>query len=572
MTRNNSGTRRLPLAPGYPDCARASGWRRLLGVALLSVLAVAPARDALAGAGGTTGAPVGSAPAPRRGGVFRFINEETTSLDPWNTLDTYTAVVCFQIFRGLLVYNTNLSPMPDVARTWTISRDGRHYTFELNRGVLFHNGREVTAADFVYSFERIYRPGRSYGLGGQLLIAIEGAKAYHDGRAPNITGISAPSRYTLEIRLSRPDASFLWSLAMVQAAVVPREVIERLGEEEFARHPVGCGPFQFIRREPGVVRLAAFDRYYRTRAWVDSLCFVTPFDYARVEGADALIRREGDFSRLPAFRVADIARLPHMRVMSRRELNLTFIGMNTRMPPFDNPDVREAFACSVDREAAIRLDPSGQVMATGLLPPGISCYSPEVRTAPLDLERARQALVRAGYPGGRGLPKIRFNSPLSSARRHLVDSVMVAGWRQLGIPVELEHLDWTVHNRRLDERNEQLFTLSWMADTPDPDSFLGSLYDSRSPSNMFNYVNPAVDSLLQQGRTTVDLRARQAIYGATEKIILKEAPIIPLFTRTTSYAIRDCYHGFELTPLGIQSVDLSHVWYEPSEDVTHSNP
>lgn len=505
---------------------------------------------------------------PRRGGVLRIVQEHASTLDPKGLSDVYSATVSQQIFRGLLSNDANLTPTPDIARAWTISRDGRHYAFELNRGVRFHNGREVVAQDFVYTFHRIFRPGESSGLGGQYLSGIEGADAYHAGRARRITGLSAPSRYRLEIRLSRTDATFLWALAMIQAAVVPREVVAGLGDDAFGRHPVGCGPFRLVSNRPGRIKLAAFEGFYRGRAWLDSLFFVTPSDFASNQGLDGLLRGQYDLVSVPGFRRQEVRRAPGARLLGRRELDLAFVGMNTRIPPFDEPGVRRAVALSIDREALMRIDPLEQVSATGLLPPGVACYSPAVRIYPFDLSLARKALAEAGHPGGAGLPTLTFLCARRSARHRMADSLMVATWRKAGLPVKAEWVDWVEYARRLDRKDVPFFHLTWVADVPDPDSFMGSLLHSGSPNNSSDYANPEVDSLLALGRATVDPRSRQPIYGRIEQIVLRDAPIVPLFSSASAYAIRDCFHGLELTPLGISCVDLSRVWREPDDHVS----
>jgi oligopeptide transport system substrate-binding protein len=528
-------------------------------VAVVAVLA-APGELAQARRRPATDMSGGAIPTPVRGGTLRMVQEQASTIDPKQVADVYSGMLSMQVHRSLLIFNTNLTPVPDLARSWTISRDGLVYQVELNQNVLFHNGRELTAEDVVYTYERILKPGSNPGIAGQFLSVIAGASDYHDGRAPHITGLAVLSRYSLEIRLSRPEAAFLGTLAMTQTAIVPREVVERLGDEEFGRMPVGCGPFRLVANEPGRIVLAANENYYRTRAWLDSLLFVTPANHTTNEGTTGLLKGLFDLAEVPGFRRDEVDRNPEVRLVSRRELTLSFVGMNVGIPPFDNPHVRKAMALSVDRNAVIRMNPSGQVLATGILPPGVACYSPEVRIFPFDREEAKRELVAAGYPGGRGMPEIRYYTPRLSSRSRMADSVMVTAWQSLGIPIRRIPTDWVTLQRRLDSYELPLFSLSWIADIPDPDSFIGSLFAADSPSNYFRYMNPEVDSLMHEARITADLTKRQNIYGRIERIILNDAPMVPLYTSTSAYGIWKNVHGLELTPLGISSVDLAHVW------------
>lgn len=158
------------------------------------------------------------------------------------------------------------------------------------------------------------------------------------------------------------------------------------------------------------------------------------------------------------------------------------------------------------------------------------------------------------------MPEIKYYTPRLSSRSRLADSVMVAGWQSLGIPIKRIPTDWVGLQEKLERFEVPLFSLSWVADVPDPDSFIGSLFASDSPSNFFRYLNGEVDSLLHQARITVDPATRQTIYGRMERTILNDAPIVPLYTGTSAYGVWKNVHGLELNPLGISSVDLAHVW------------
>jgi oligopeptide transport system substrate-binding protein len=569
-TRANSpGLERVTGGWSLPWSARGRKRPAIRHVAIATLLACLAFGDRAAArpsrATDMTGGPL---PTPSAGGTLTIIQERASTLDPKEIADVYSGLVSLQIHRGLLIYNANLTPVPDLARSWTISRDGLRYAMELNRGVRFHNGRELTSDDVVFSFERIFRPGTNPGIAGQFLGGIVGVAEFAAGRAPGIAGITPLSRYSVEIRLARPEASFLWALAMNQTAIVPREVVESKGDAAFGQEPVGCGPYRLVTNQPNRVVLAANRNYYRKRAWVDTLVFVSPENHTTSEGTTALIDGLCDLAEVPGYRREEIDRHRRIRLISRRELTLSFIGMNVTRPPFDNVHVRRAMALSVDREAVMKANPSGQIPATGILPPGIAGYSPEVRVYPCNLDRARRELEAAGYPNGVGLPEILYFTNRTTSRAYLADSVLIAGWRRIGIPVKRVPTDWVELNRLLDNYELPLFSLSWVADIPDPDSFVGSLFASDSPSNFSRYSDARIDSLLREARTTVDMRTRQGLYGRIETGILQDAPVIPLYTSTTAYGIRKNVHGLELTPLGISSVDLAHVWIGPAEHGT----
>lgn len=501
-------------------------------------------------------------PVPVRGGTLVYVQEPVGSLDPRTAADVYESTIVNQIHRGLLQFSSNLTPVPGVARTWTISRDGLEYVFELRPNVPFHHGRIMTADDVRYSFERIFEPGGELGIAGQSLTLIDGALAYHRGEARRIRGLEVLGPRTIRIRLSSPSGSFLWSLAMAQASIVPRDVLERQGAVAFARNPVGCGPFRLVTRTDGATRLAAFEEYYRGRAHLDSLVFLTPPTNATAVGVELLLEGRASMAEIPGYRRKELAGLSRLRMISGRELSLAFIGLNCRMPPLDNIHLRRALAHAVDRQAILRANPEGHIIPTGILPPGMSCYSPEQKLVPFNRDLARAELALAGYPDGRGLPPMRYVSSRSSTRSWVTDSMLVACWKQAGIPVKLEHVAWARLADGVDNRTISIFSLSWVADLPDPDSFMGSLFESHSTYNYFVYDDPEVDSLLQRGRALVDPRMRQGIYRTIEKRVLDHAAIIPLFNNTLAYAVQKPVHGIDLTPLGISYVDFAHAWVD----------
>lgn len=550
--------------PAEPPAAPGRASRRHLAPLLVTL--VLWAAVALASSDGVVTLDDAGRPEPRRGGTLHFAQEQISTLDPQLVSDVYSGTVCFQVFRGLIAFGTNLTPMPELAESWTISRDGLDYNFKLRAGVRFHNGREMTANDVVYSLHRIFRPDGELGLAGQFLEAIDGAMDYHQRRAPLIRGVSATGPLSVAIRLSRPDAHFLWALALVQASIVPREEIQRLGEAGFARHPVGCGPFQLIQATDEEIRLVAFGGYYRRRAWVDSLIFHTPLQDDPVRRSRELLAGQYDIAEIPGSMREAVSASPAVQLISRRELMVSFLGLNTRIPPLDNPLVRQAMAMTVDRAAVVKLNPAGQIPANGIIPPGVSCYSPEIKVYPHDPDAARALLARAGHPGGRGLPRVRYCASRGSTRSRAVDSLLVNSWRQIGLNVAVERLDWVKLQQALDDGEVPVFSLSWIADIPDPDSFMGSLLASTSPTNYFRYRNAEVDSLIAIGRTRLDPRARQQIYDRAERLALRDAPLIPLYTATSAYGLRVGVHGLELTPLGISCVDLANVWIEEAAD------
>ena len=208
---------------------------------------------------------------PRYGGIYhKRLRLEPITLDPVFITDTYAASVAQQVFDGLVQFDANLNVVPCIAKSWKASYDGLIWTFDLRQGVKFHHGREVSANDFVYTFTRFLHP-RTASPRAWLFERVQGAQEFLAGTAERVEGLQALDAYTLQITLSQPYAPFISILGMVQAQVVPREEVERLGSA-FGRQPVGTGPFRFVNWVAGEqIILEVNEEYFEGRPFLDHL-------------------------------------------------------------------------------------------------------------------------------------------------------------------------------------------------------------------------------------------------------------------------------------------------------------
>ncbi len=187
---------------------------------------------------------------PVSGGTYRRPLEfSPNTLDPALHIDLYADTVNQQLFDGLVQFDKDLNVIPAIAKSWKISLDGLTYTFYLREGVNFHNGREVTADDFIYSFTRIIDP-KNKSPGAHLLEKVLGFNELQDGKSTYAEGLRSLGKYIFEIKLSRPFSPFISALGACFCKVVPREEIEKSGSV-FAGMPVGTGPFKFVSMKEG---------------------------------------------------------------------------------------------------------------------------------------------------------------------------------------------------------------------------------------------------------------------------------------------------------------------------------
>ncbi len=500
----------------------------------------------------------------RYGGEYRVpLESEPISLDPARFSGIYAMNVAANLFDGLVEFDSNLNVVPAIAKVWKISRDRRTYTFRLRNGVRFHNGREVTADDFVYSFSRILNP-EIKSPAASMFQNILGARAYRQGESKTINGLRAKDKNTLIIELEEPFTPFLSILAMVNAKVVPKEAIAK----DFGKHPIGTGPFRFRSWQPGKeILLEANGDYFDGRPYLDILRFSI---YPNIEWDKVFADFEKgslEQSIIPKSKYDEFMAkgdLKNANIISKPGLNIVYIGMNNTVAPLKDSRVRQAIIYAVDREKiSLEITKRGSVPAKGILPPGIAGYNPHLEGYPYDPGKARKLLKEAGYPEGRGLSPIEIwtvskaesvKSELQEYKRYL---------SKVGIHLVIKVAkNWKEFIKRINEKQAPMFYAAWYADFPDPDNFLYVLSHSKSRTNRMGYNNPEVDKLLEQARGELDYMKRVEQYREIEKIVINDAALICQHVNSFNYVFQPWVKGVKMSHLGVIYLPFRNIWID----------
>lgn len=492
----------------------------------------------------------------------RPLNNDPATLDPARVGDIYSRSVAQQIFDGLVQFDQTLTVTPALAQHWKASRDGLVWTFTLRRGVKFHHGREVTADDVVYSLTRLVNP-KIGSAAGDLFLNVKGAAEFRRGRAMHIAGLHALDRHTVEVTLTEALVPFVSVLAVGHAKIVPREVVEQQGDDAFGTAPVGTGPFRFVKWERGrEIALVANRDYFAGPPRVARLVYRifpgAPFDAVY----DEFQRGQLEDAPPPVRDYRGAVAAAGESYVKRPLLSVRFYGFNTRMKPLGDRLVRQALSHAVDREAVIDQAFLGRhVLARGILPPGTQGYNPKLGGYPYDPARARELLVKAGYPGGRGLPTIRIWAGARHAGLLREHELMRANLAALGVASEFHYeTDWPTFSRLLGQRRMPVFQYAWYADVPDPDNFLFKLFHSQSSSNFTGYANPQVDALLVRARNEPDVARRVDLYRRAEQAILDDAPILPVWHYSYERIFQPYVRNVEVSGLGDPYIPFRKVW------------
>ena len=325
-----------------------------------------------------------------------FVSSDPKSFDPAAIAGWDQGVIAPNLLEGLF----RLSPdgrviEPAVAESFEVSDDGKTWTFNLRPGAKFHNGREITADDFKYSFERVLNPETRSPKAWMLSIVV-GAQEFQDGTADEVSGIRVIDAQTLEIELAEPLAPFKSMLASINLAVVPQEEVEKWGED-FGQNVVSAGPFSLgewnLNQD---VTLNAFEDYWNGRPYLDAVMFrfigdentrIIELDAGRLDMAWVPPAHWERFSTDPVFKE---------KLGWAETFHTDFIAVNLEKEPFGtSPKLRQAVRYALDLDAIIASLQGRATVAQGLLPPGLLGFDEDaILSYPTNLDSAKALMAR----------------------------------------------------------------------------------------------------------------------------------------------------------------------------------
>ena len=551
-------------------------------------------------------------------------------IDPGKCSDSNGGEIIFNTFAGLVqAHPATLEPMPDVARDWDISADGRTYTFYL-RPTKWSDGRDLTAHDFEWSVKRLLNP-QTASKYGNIAYDLKHAKAFNL-RAILLAGISdATSADEVKMFVEASCASIAeFEIAAVdpcpdvggyfvylggdedRRAEMRQQVITALTSTSFDGQPlsVSIADHSVVRAQalddltlrlelenpvPYFLNLLTFYSFMpvpqhvierldaegqNTDLWTRPEHFVSNGAYVLKHWR---FRQSMEFEKNPHYWNADQVRTPTIRASMvesyNTALNLYYTGeidfpgntpppsefmdtlrrykdfrsdpflgvyfywFNTKRPPMDNVQVRQAFSLSVDRESLVRhVTRAGQIPTADLVPDGLAGYN-GLENPLFDPERARQLLAEAGYPEGKGLPQVTLIYNTSEGHKQIAVAIQQMWKDHLNVEVQIQNQEWQVYLSKLEKMDFQIARMGWIGDYPDPYTFL-DLFASYSGNNHSGLADERFDALLQQSKTQQDHAARLATLKQAEVQLLGQQPILPIYVYTRSQLVKPYIRGF----------------------------
>jgi oligopeptide transport system substrate-binding protein len=497
---------------------------------------------------------------------FTFVNgSEPKSLDPHLVTGQPEGRLVSAIFERLVRWDpATLEVRPGLATHWEVGDDGIRYTFHL-REATWSDGVPITADTVVQSWRRLLDPATAAEYSYQLF-AVKGAEAFATGKAADFAtvGLSAADPRTVVVELESPTPYFLHLCGFYPLAPVPLHVIARHGSPGWTKPGVlvASGPYTLaFRRLRDRVRLVKNPRYHDAAAvrldTVDALAVdaattaLALYETAAVDWSPSL----------PPFAARELAAMGAADLVRTPELTIGFYRLNTTRPPLDDPRVRRALSLAIDRERIVTaVFGPGERASRSFVPEGIAVatgYRP-VETAGENAAEARRLLAEAGFPDGRGFPRITITFNADEGHQMMAELVQAAWKDRLGIDVGLEAMEWGSFLDAQSRLDYWVGRAGWVADYVDPNTFL-DMFTSGNANNQTGFSSQRYDELIARAARLSDRERRNAAFREAEAILMDALPVIPLYTRSSRNLVAPWVSGFAGNPLDwhpLEAIDV----------------
>jgi len=490
-------------------------------------------------------------------GTLNLWDTGPLTLDPAISSEMSSHLYVMQIFNGLVKFDEDLEPVPDLAERWEVSPDGKTYTFFLRKDARFHDGRPVTARDIKYSWERACSPATGSQTASTYLNDIAGSADVLSGKAENLSGVSVTDDYMLTVTTDAPKAYFLPKLTYPTAFVVDRKNVE--SGSDWWHKPNGSGPYRLARWDQGSLIILQPNQYYYGKKATARVAFQL------LDGIPMSLYETGkidvtEISELYIDRAADEMGPFVDQLHVFPEFSLQYIGFNTNKPPFDDPLVRQAFNRAVDKEHIIRIIQKNMVSrADGIIPPGMPGYNKELKGLAYDPAQARELLAKSRYSAG--LPPVTITvlgwggvdvEPYLGA--------IIQDWKNnLGADVSIRLLEPDPFHYNLQQEVDEMYLLGWVADYPDPQNFLQTLFYTGSEYNHGRFSSKELDDLIDRAAIEQDHDKRMGLYREAEQVVVDQAPVMPLWFNRNYVLVNPRVKNYSIDPLGVPRLNLVTV-------------
>lgn len=530
----------------------------------------------------------------RYGGEFRFMSpEKVSSLLPLQAIDIYSQRITTQMYDQLLRLDpSGKNVIPSIAESYTVSKDGKTYTFKIRKGVFFHDddcfggdGREMTADDVKFTFDMACSGLKINEVSWLLTERIQGAAAFNKAtkttfKEGGVSGIKAIDNHTLTITLNQPFAGFDKILAYSGFGIFPREAYDTYGED-LATHPVGSGPFILEENTGEKLTLKRNPNYWRKDEFGNQLPFLgrIVMTYATNKKSELLAFRKQEIDlvmEIPAEEVENVlgslaeaqaGKTVKHKVDSKQSFSMTFIGFAHKHPIFQNLNVRKAFNLALDRKELVNneLMGEGYPILNGVIPNSEFFDASQVKGYTPDVAKAKSLLAEAGFADGKGFPAITLyvNGKKDSDRHRLAKGVSKQLKEKLNVTIIVKLVSIEERNKVVSNGTAAMWVSGWIADYPDGESFMslfygGNIQDNAKFINPFKYKSTTFDELYDAANREMDTDKRHDLLVKCDQTIIDDAVVMPIISDDFITMINSRIRNFETNSL--ENLDFSTIF------------
>lgn len=532
-----------------------------------------------------------------KGGILRLNSiEDYTSLFPVAINDIYSTHIAGQVYEGLFKFNqSTLESEPCLAESFEIDNTKKIYTFHLRKGVFFHDdecfeggkGREVNANDFKYCFEFLCSGDEENKWPTLFRDRLVGAVEYGNGTAQSVEGIKVVDEHTLQLTLVDPFAGLPDLLAILAAAVYPKEAIDKYGYEGMHNYMVGTGPFIATTLKNGeLVEFVRNEKYWKKDEFGNQLPYLAKITFSFIKDKPQELKsfQDGNLDMVWGIPVEEIPNIMgsleeakqgmnrEFEVQSVNSLNIQYYGFLFTSETFHDVRVRKAFNYAVDRDSLVEFVLQGEGIPAhhGFVPPMSGYPTENVKGFDYNPKLAADLMKQAGFPGGKGFPEVTLNLNSSGGINEKIAEYIKGMLAQnLGVTIKLNVIPMQELHPLAERGKLDFWRFGWIADYPDPSNFLylfhGKNIDTTKETsiNYFRYHNPHFDELYEQALKEIDYKKRMSLYAQCDQLLIDDAVVMPLLFNVGIRLISPEVKGFDINELEYR--DLAVVYFEPEK-------
>ena len=521
----------------------------------------------LAGCGGG-----GSKSATKAGGKILTIElgPEVESIDPALNTTNDGANYLTYLFDNLLRIDKEGKVAPSLAEKYEVSDNGLTWTFHLRDGLKWSDGSDLTANDFVYSWQRMIDPEVAAPYAEITLGMLEGyeeaiGKPDADGNPtidPDVTklGVEATDDKTLVVHMSSPTPYFDKLATFAALSPVKKDVVDA-NPDGWTLDPktyISTGPFKLTEWKSGSYLMLEKNENYWNK------------DAVKLDGIKCLLMQDQNaafsaYESGDALMIKDIPTQEITTLQKRSDYHLDpqlgtyFIDLNNTLDEFKDARVRQALSLALDRKYISETITAGTYTpASGFVSAGTSDWDgslwadnitdPSVYINVDDfagnLAKAKELLAEAGHPNGEGLPTLTYSTNDSAYHKKIAEYLQQA-WKELGVNVEVNIVEWKSFTPQRRSGNYQIARDGWVMDYNDPSNIL-QLTQTGNGNNSSKYSNPEYDALLEKAAKEVDPQTRFGYFHQAEEMLMRDMGVTPLLYYNEMYLqsdkVKDSYH------------------------------